>query len=57
MKLVVIQAFADYQVGNEITDAKEVAQVLEARPGSVVKVASDAPAPAKDAPKADAKSA
>lgn len=55
MKLVVVQAFADYQIGNEITDAKEVDEVLATRPGSVVKVASDAPAPAKDAPKADAK--
>lgn len=43
MKLVVTHAFGQYQVGQEITDAKEIEAVLESNPGSVVKVASEAP--------------
>ncbi|MGJ7529851.1 hypothetical protein [Variovorax sp. GB1P17] len=43
MKLVVTSAFGDYLPGQEITDEKTVAEVLESHPGSVVKVASDTP--------------
>ncbi len=41
MKLVVTQAFADYKVGDEIKDSKEVEAVLESHPGSVVKTSDD----------------
>lgn len=48
MKLVVTQPFADYKVGDQITDTEKVAEVLESHPGSVVKTAAD-PAPTPSA--------
>jgi hypothetical protein len=47
MKLVVTQPFADYKVGDSITDQETIKEVLEERPGSVVKAADD-PAPDAD---------
>lgn len=49
MKLVVTQPFADFKVGDTITDAEAVAATLENHPGSVVK-APDDPKPAADDP-------
>lgn len=50
MKLVVTQPFADFKVGDTITEAAAVAQILETHPGSVVKAPDDAPPPAAPAP-------
>lgn len=44
MKLVVTHAFGPYAIGDSITDADEIAAVLDERSGSVVKTASDSPA-------------
>jgi len=53
MKLVVTFAFGDHRPGDEIVDSEEIALVLGENPGSVVKVATSAPAPAAaDAPSA-----
>lgn len=41
MKLVVTQPFADFKVGDSITEADAVAATLESHPGSVVKAADD----------------
>ena len=49
MKLVVTQPFADFKVGDSITDTDAVAATLESHPGSVVKTPDDPkpePAPA-----------
>lgn len=53
MKLVVTQPFADYKVGDQITDATQVAEVIETHPGSVVKTADD---PKPEVPTAASKS-
>lgn len=42
--LTVVSAFGNYPRGGQITDAKEVAEVLESHPSSVV--VSEAPDPA-----------
>lgn len=50
MKLVITTAFADYQVGDEITDADTVKTILDGdQQSNVVKVATD-PEPVPDAP-------
>ncbi|MGI4776953.1 MAG: hypothetical protein ACRYGA_02350 [Janthinobacterium lividum] len=41
MKLVVSQPFADFQVGDSITEPEKIAEVLDSHSGSVVKVADD----------------
>jgi hypothetical protein len=51
MKLVVTTAFADYQVGDEITDADTVKTILDGDHSSnVVKVATTDLEPVADAP-------
>ena len=52
MKLVVTQPFADFKVGDAITDPDTVKETLASHPGSVVKARDDpkpdaAPAPAE----------
>jgi hypothetical protein len=49
MKLVVTQPFADFKVGDSITDAEAVKATLESHPGSVVK-APDDPTPEQAPP-------
>jgi hypothetical protein len=41
MKLVVTQAFGDYAVGAEITDAKAMAEAIAEHPENVVRVADE----------------
>jgi hypothetical protein len=43
--LTVVSAFGDYARGSQITDAQEIARVLESHPASVV--ASEQPDPPK----------
>lgn len=51
MKLVVTQPFADFKVGDSITETEDVAAFLESHPGSVVKAPDD---PTPEAPAGEA---